>query len=125
MKFSLNNKDIVIFISEKTNYTLVQRNCVQFKLKSNHVLNEASVKKINTKSTDVKTDSIVAGLYGKVVEVLIKPGELLQKGQDLVIIESMKSEITIKSPVKAQVKNIRVKKGETVKDENILVEFEY
>lgn len=125
ISFSLNNKDIIIFISQKENCTLVQLNSNQYQLRSNRVLNEVQIKKTHKEETELRTEKVIAGLFGKVIDILVKPGDLLQKGQDLVIIESMKSEITIKSPVAALVKSIGVSKGETVKDEKTLVEFEY
>lgn len=125
ISYSLNDKDIIIFISQKENHTLAQLNSKQYQLRSNHVLNEVQINKAHTKETELRTEKVVAGLFGKVIDILVKPGDVLQKGQDLVIIESMKSEITIKSPVAALVKSIGVSKGETVKDEKTLVEFEY
>lgn len=69
-------------------------------------------------------DRVVADLFGKVVEVMVKPGDILQKGQGLMVIESMKSEFTIQSPVNAVVKNIHVSIGKLVKDKQILVDLE-
>lgn len=125
ISFSLNNKDIIIFISQKRNYALAQLNSNQYQLRSNRILNEVQIKKARKEETELRTEKVVAGLFGKVIDILVKPGDLLKKGQDLVIIESMKSEITIKSPVAALVKSIGVSKGETIKDEKTLVEFEY
>ena len=124
ISFTLNEKDIIIFISKKENITLVQFNSNQYKIRSNHVLNEVQINKAFSGAEELKTEKVVAGLFGKVIDILVKPGDLLEKGQDLVILESMKSEITIKSPVAALVKSIEVCKGETVKDEKTLVEFE-
>jgi acetyl/propionyl-CoA carboxylase alpha subunit len=125
ISFSMNNKDIIIFISKKEDHTLAQLNSKQYQLRSNRILSEVQIKKARKEETELRTEKVVAGLFGKVIDILVKPGDLLQKGQDLVIIESMKSEITIKSPVAALVKSIGVSKGETVKDEKTLVEFEY
>jgi 3-methylcrotonyl-CoA carboxylase alpha subunit len=56
--------------------------------------------------------------------VLVKPGDSLFKGQNLMVIESMKSEFMIQSPVDAVVKNIHVSKGKIVHDKELLVDFE-
>ncbi len=68
--------------------------------------------------------SIAAGLFGKVVDVLIAPGDQLMKGQNLLIIESMKMEFTIQSPVNAKVKAVHVVKGKIVQEKEILVDLE-
>ncbi len=123
--FSLNKKDITIFISQNNKKSTAQYNGRYYSVRSNHVLDEVQLNKNLKEETEIKTDKVVAGLYGKVVEIFVQPGQTLQKGQDLIIIESMKSEITIKSPVSARVKNIQVSKGETVQDKKTLVEFEF
>lgn len=123
--FSLNKKDITIFISRNDKKSTVQYNGRYYSLRSNHVLDEVQLNKNRDEGTEIITDKVIAGLFGKIIDILVQPGQTLKKGEDLIIIESMKSEITIKSPVSARVKNIQVSKGETVQDKKTLVEFEF
>jgi len=51
---------------------------------------------------------------GKVVKLLVKEGDVVQKGQGLVIVEAMKMENEIKSPVKGKVEKINFKPGDLV-----------
>jgi acetyl/propionyl-CoA carboxylase alpha subunit len=123
--FSLNKKDITIFISQNNKKSTVQYNGRYYSVRSNHILDEVQLNKNRNEGTEIITDKVIAGLFGKIIEIFVQPGQALKKGQDLIIIESMKSEITIKSPVSARVKNIQVSKGETVQDKKTLVEFEF
>lgn len=124
IEFQINNEDIAIFISEEKHSTIVQLKSKQYELRSNHVIGQVQLNKAVGELLAVKANRVVADLFGKVVDVLIKPGDLLRKGQDLLVIESMKSEFTIQSPVDAVVKNIHVSKGKIVQDKQLLVDFE-
>ncbi|SHJ42181.1 propionyl-CoA carboxylase alpha chain/3-methylcrotonyl-CoA carboxylase alpha subunit/geranyl-CoA carboxylase alpha subunit [Tangfeifania diversioriginum] len=123
--FSLNKKDITIFIFQNNKKSIIQYDGRYYSVRSNHVLEEVQLNKYRNEGTEIVTDKVIAGLFGKVIDILVKPGQILKKGEDVIIIESMKSEITIKSPASARVKNIQVSKGETVQDKKTLVEFEF
>ena len=57
-----------------------------------------------------------AHLHGKIVNINIEENQTVNKGETLLVIESMKSENAIVSPKKAKVKNIMVGVGEQVTD---------
>ncbi|HKJ41857.1 MAG TPA: biotin carboxylase N-terminal domain-containing protein [Sunxiuqinia sp.] len=124
IEFEINNQDIATFISEEEKATHVQLKSKNYALRSNHVLSQVTLNKAESDDAMGSTNKVVADLFGKVVEVLVKPGDVLQKGQNLLVIESMKSEFTIQSPVDAVVKNIHVTKGKIVQDKELLVDFE-
>jgi biotin carboxyl carrier protein len=58
---------------------------------------------------------------GKVIAVLVSEGDVVEKGQGLVIVEAMKMENEVRSPSAATVKEIRVKAGDTVVGGAVLV----
>jgi len=67
---------------------------------------------------------LVSPLPGAVIQVLIKDGEAVQKGQALMIIEAMKMEHTIAAPQSGTVKRIYFAAGEQVAEGAQLLEFE-
>jgi len=67
---------------------------------------------------------LVSPLPGAVIQVLIKDGEAVQKGQALMIIEAMKMEHTISAPHSGTVKRIYFAAGEQVAEGAQLLEFE-
>jgi 3-methylcrotonyl-CoA carboxylase alpha subunit len=67
---------------------------------------------------------LVSPLPGAVVQVLIKDGEAVEKGQALMIIEAMKMEHTIWAPQSGTVKRIYFAAGEQVAEGAQLLEFE-
>jgi biotin carboxyl carrier protein len=61
---------------------------------------------------------------GKVIAVLVSEGDVVEKGQGLVIVEAMKMENEVRSPIAGAVKEIKVKQGETVEAGAVLLVVE-
>lgn len=62
-----------------------------------------------------------APMPGLVVSIPLKEGEKVEKGQVLLILESMKMQNELKSPKSGTVGRIRVKQGETVEQRQALL----
>jgi len=71
----------------------------------------------------VSENVIRCPMPGQVVEVRVKPGERVYKGQEVAILESMKMESGVASPRDGIVDEVRVKKQQTVESGDILVTF--
>ncbi len=67
---------------------------------------------------------ITAPMPGKIVKVLVEPGQEVKKGQTAVIISAMKMESEYKTAVDGLVKKINVKAGDTVESNQVLIEIE-
>jgi biotin carboxyl carrier protein len=61
---------------------------------------------------------------GKVIAVLVSEGDVVEKGQGLVIVEAMKMENEVHSPIAGEIKEIKVKPGDTVEGGALLVVVE-
>lgn len=66
---------------------------------------------------------IAASMAGTVWKVLVRPGDPVSAGQDVVILESMKMEIPIASESAGTVRDVKVKEGDFVNDGDVLVEL--
>ncbi len=67
---------------------------------------------------------IVANMAGSVWKVLVKTGDSVEEGQDVVILESMKMEIPITAESSGTVKDVKVNEGDFVNEGDILIEVE-
>lgn len=67
---------------------------------------------------------VKSNMAGTVWKVLVKPGDRVESGQDVLILESMKMEIPITAENSGVVKAIKVKEGDFVNDGDLVVEFE-
>ncbi len=68
--------------------------------------------------------AVTAPMPGKVVKVCVAENEAVRKNQTLAIVEAMKMENEIKSPLEGFVKKIYVSAGELVDSEKPLLELE-
>jgi len=63
-------------------------------------------------------------MAGTVVEVRVAPGDRVKEGQEVVILDSMKMQLPVPSPVAGAVKAVRVSAGDFVNEGDPLVELE-
>lgn len=61
---------------------------------------------------------------GKIVAVLVSEGDMVEKGQGLVIVEAMKMENEVRCPINGEVKEVRVKPGDAVEAGAVLAVVE-
>jgi len=69
-----------------------------------------------TGSADIK-----AQMPGKVVKVLVEPGQAVEAGQGVIVLEAMKMENEIKTPTAGTVKEVAVEAGQAVESGQRLV----
>ena len=68
--------------------------------------------------------TLEAPMPGTVLELRVAPGEAVVEGQVLVVIESMKMEMSLTAPVETTVVDVLVAAGDGVKQGQSLVELE-
>jgi biotin carboxyl carrier protein len=57
---------------------------------------------------------LVAPMPGKIVRVLVKPGDAIEAGQGIVVVEAMKMQNEVRSPKSGTVERLLVTEGQTV-----------
>jgi biotin carboxyl carrier protein len=68
--------------------------------------------------------TILSPMPGKVVRVLVKPGDKVTAGQNLVVVEAMKMQSEFKATADRVVVEVPVKEGDTIEANQLLVELE-
>ncbi len=71
-----------------------------------------------------KENTVKAPMPGLVLNVLVQPGQIVQKGDALLILEAMKMENVLKAVSDGVVKTVRAIKGSTVDKGALLLEME-
>jgi acetyl-CoA carboxylase biotin carboxyl carrier protein len=64
---------------------------------------------------------VAAHITGTVWEIRVNVGEEVQEEQVLVVLESMKMEMPVESPVAGKVTHIAVQKGQAVEEGEVLL----
>ncbi len=71
-----------------------------------------------------KLNDLKAPMPGLILDIVVKEGDKVKKGDNLLILEAMKMENMIKSTGEGTVKQIKVSKGDRVEKNHILIVFE-
>jgi biotin carboxyl carrier protein len=74
--------------------------------------------------TVAKLNNIKAPMPGLIIEFKVEVGDVVKKGDTVIILEAMKMENIIKSPGDGIVKAIKVAKRDNVEKNQVLIEFE-
>lgn len=78
--------------------------------------------KVEEKVTKVEgLKDIVSPIQGNVINVLVKKGQKVKKGEVLLLIEAMKLENEVNAPSDGEVEEVLVKSGDSVVTSQVLV----
>lgn len=67
---------------------------------------------------------IIAPMGGKIIDVKVKPGDAVNEGDEVVILEAMKMELPVVANESGTVKEIKCNNGDAVEAEAVLVVLE-
>jgi len=81
------------------------------------LLDKLGMSQVNTS----KINEVKAPMPGLVLDINVAPGDEIEKGQAVLVLEAMKMENVLKSPGSGVIKSIEVKKGEAVEKGQVLL----
>lgn len=118
---SYNIEVVKLNAEEKT--LVVKINSVKFTLqlkdKYDELLHTLGMDNLASK----KVNDIKAPMPGMVLNILVKEGDEVKKGDALLVLEAMKMENILKSPSDGVVKKIAASKGTAVEKNQLLIQF--
>jgi len=86
---------------------------------------EAKYQQNRMKGTEMEGDlNISSPMPGKVVKVLVAPGDKVTAGQTLIVVEAMKMQSEFKATGDRTIREILVKEGDTVNSHQLLIKLE-
>ena len=74
-------------------------------------------------TTSKKINHLAAPMPGLILEINVSEGDPIKKGDPLLVLEAMKMENVLKSQGEGVVKALKVKKGESVEKNQVLIQF--
>lgn len=122
-----NNKsfvaDVLTHDRESKSFEIIINNntySVQLKDRFDELLNDLGMDVgSSNKDNDVK-----APMPGRILEILVKEGDTIAKGDGLIVLEAMKMENIIKSTREGVLKHIQTAEGDNVEKDAILLSYE-
>jgi len=79
---------------------------------------------LSSKNGKEAANSVKAPIPGIIVSVAVQPGDPVQSGQELCVLEAMKMKNTIRSPRSGKISKVHVATGQAVNHHDPLFEFE-
>jgi len=109
-------------VGKDTEYTVFTRNSFRtVKIYNDEMLLHESLKKGGGFGSDMELRS---GMPGKIIEIYVKPGDVVKANKPLLIMEAMKMENEMRAAGDVRVKEILVKQGDSVESGAVLIKFE-
>ena len=85
---------------------------------------EKTAEKIGiNKNAGLNVNTLKAPMPGLILEILVTKSVKVKKGDPIIILEAMKMENILTSPIDGVIKNIEVKAQQTVEKNNVLIRF--
>lgn len=104
-----------------------------YSLKINHTIYKAQIKdKLDQlmeqmgfgNASEKKAKELKAPMPGLVLDIKINIGDIVKKGDALIVLEAMKMENVLKAASDASIKSIEIQKGKSVEKNQLLITFE-
>ena len=94
-------------------------------INSTHYTTRLSKKFINRKPwIPADPGRIISYIPGTILDILVNEGQVVEQGEDLIVLEAMKMQNFMKSTLGGTIKTICVKKGDKVGKGTVLLEIE-
>lgn len=87
------------------------------------VKEEQPVKEEKVVTSTKEGEEVLSPIQGNLLNVLVKEGQKVKKGDVLVIIEAMKLENEVNAPRDCEIVEVLVDKGQTVSSDQVLVKI--
>ena len=81
------------------------------------------MKVLSSKRGKTEQESVRAPMPGKIIDVLVREGSTVLRGEPVVILEAMKMQNEIQSPVNGTIKSVTAKANTNVMKDDVLVEI--
>lgn len=113
---------LVDVIGKDTDYTVFTRNSYRnVSIFNDEMLLHESLKRGGGFGGDM---DLRAGMPGKIIEIFVKPGDVIKSNKPLLIMEAMKMENEMRSSSDVKIKEICIKQGDSVEAGAVLIKFE-
>jgi len=123
MKFNFNNqgKNYSVEIAETEKGMKVTVNGKEFDYGADEIATVAAVPQAVLPKRDLSSKDVRAVLAGVITELCVACGDIVKTGQKLLTLSAMKMENEILSECDGKIKEIRVAKGQKVKEGDVLI----
>jgi biotin carboxyl carrier protein len=118
-----NRKYPVEIISSRQNKYEILFNDISYTFTVETPFSLQRMKVLNAKKGKVETEFVKAPMPGKIIDVLVREGATVTRGEPLVILEAMKMQNEILAPVSGTISKVSARANTNVMKDDMLVEI--
>jgi biotin carboxyl carrier protein len=112
---------ISLNLPEKSGVLKINSNTYHFRITDQY---DELLQKLGIDTLETGTISeLRAPMPGLVLKILVEEGQKVKKGDNLLILEAMKMENSIKSPADVTIKSLKIKPGSKIEKNQVIISF--
>ncbi len=111
-------------LEKNQNKYVVSINGVSYNFSIETPISYKRKKYLDKQKDSSKTEILAAPMPGKILEVMVEENVRVQEGDPILILEAMKMQNEIGSPINGTIKKLMVKKDDSVLKDDVLLEIE-
>jgi biotin carboxyl carrier protein len=119
-----NKKYLAEIVEKNQNKYTVLINGVSYTFTIETPISYKRKKYLDKQKSNKKIEVVEAPMPGKIVDVLVEPGAEVKSGEAIIILEAMKMQNEILSPIDGKVSKVLIKQNDTVNKDDILIEID-
>lgn len=96
----------------------------QIVLKKHSKLTEILEKSMALGGSSSGENKLLSQIPGRVVSIMVKAGDQIKKGESIIVLESMKMQVAVKAHKDGQIRDTKVKIGDTVSRNDVVAVIE-
>jgi len=110
-------------VSLDQNKTVVKVNGVEYRFSLESLFSYVRLGMINSDANKLNENNIIAPIPGKITDIFLAEGDLVNKGESILSLEAMKMQNEITATCNGVIRKIRVQTGQSVMKDELLVEI--
>lgn len=111
-------------VSHDQNKAVIKVNGVEYKYSLESIFSYIRRGMINNDENKIDANNILAPMPGKIVDIFLSDGDLVNEGEPILTLEAMKMQNEITATCNGVIRKIRIQKGQSVMKDELLVEIQ-
>ncbi len=111
-------------VSRDQNKAIIKVNGVEYKYSLESIFSYIRRGMINSDENKIDANNIIAPMPGKIVDIFLSDGDLVNEGEPILTLEAMKMQNEITANCNGVIRKIRVQTGQSVMKDELLVEIQ-
>ena len=111
-------------VSRDQNKAIIKVNGVEYKYSIESLFSYIRRGMINIDGNKIAENNILAPMPGKIVDLFLSEGDLVNKGEPVLALEAMKMQNEISANCNGVIRKIKVQQGQSVMKDELLVEIQ-